>query len=484
MAKQFFTFSTMCAALQTDKPNERSNLFSFDVFSGTKNRNTEKRQEVDDNMQTATDEQEKMNLFSLDDASSETLKNNENDETKKNLFSLDIFGLSLKGSNGGQKDKSIDKSLSPESFTPNKTDDHTKNRFSLDALSFRSSSVDQTGTLSEKSLQTSATKNDENKKNRFSLDTLGLSWDVEETDRISECSMSSSASSPSNRNVENKKNLFSLDTLGFKSSSANQIDSMSETSSVSSMSSVSSVSSTGSSSSNNNEEVTMFAKEFCKIPYKKAFKSFPWQTFYLFSYGYNDLTVMADRMKIDKKVLEQNSYAAVLNNWSRAFFGNKKGRAGSVATIIPDEGSVVYGIVHVIRKEKHGFTVGGHKISMETLYHREGVKDGFYKFQKFEVSESKANVKLFNKKNNSFAAPGISVWVYGGNHQVDPFNCYGKQFEPAGGYKRKIQAMLKDRAHLMGEKNEELGAKEERKELPVTLLPNTRWFYGFMNYLK
>lgn len=109
-------------------------------------------------------------------------------------------------------------------------------------------------------------------------------------------------------------------------------------------------------------------------------------TFFLFSYGSNNIEILSQRLLIEGQdendfyeIIDENTSGYILNNYTRTFFGSSKlkgnGGGGSIATIRYKKDSYVEGTRLKINNYKNTFYVGDVQINLEKLSKAEGMSE-------------------------------------------------------------------------------------------------------------
>lgn len=155
-----------------------------------------------------------------------------------------------------------------------------------------------------------------------------------------------------------------------------------------------------------------------------AKETIPNGDFYLFGYGSNGPTQLAERLSnfdasspVSNRVTEDdlitNTFAAKAEGWSRGFFGYSEGRQGSVATIYQKPGHTVSGTALKMTSTGNQFLVGGKNITFDNLLISEAVQFGKYLLQPL------GNIKIWNKNTKQYESKD-PVYAFVGNLNYQP----------------------------------------------------------------
>ncbi len=169
--------------------------------------------------------------------------------------------------------------------------------------------------------------------------------------------------------------------------------------------------------------------------------------FYLFSYGSNNITQLAERFNKETNnnldlmitTIKDNSHAAIIPNMKRGFFSNSSKWNCSTATLINQNDGYVAGIALKITKINNNFTIGNLSINFRNLMINEAVNIGKYELQALQ------NLKL--NKTNTIVEHGFA-FIGKLNFRSESNSAEAKNL-PSMDYLFAIAQMLKYRRTLL-----------------------------------
>lgn len=169
------------------------------------------------------------------------------------------------------------------------------------------------------------------------------------------------------------------------------------------------------------------------------------QTFYLFSYGSNNIKELAssNKLNVNESILRNKSVSHWLRNWRRYFFSWSSNRNGSVATIVNTGDGGVAGILHEINCDSsERFNVDGRQIDMAQLCKAEAMSSGKYTLTKVGDYHGK-NILAFVGDLHHMPSRGSRYYP---TRSPD----LGTSYAPSIKYLELINTMLLERRILSG----------------------------------